>query len=197
VDERAGRESAPFGAERTTRTAKERRSRRPNRRLHIGYGAASGAAGKGTPSGSHSGWRTPCARRVGRDLQLLMKISARACHEEIGRILFRGETHQARGGAPICFGRGHDRGWGLRRREQRGDSRALEDGDDGTAMRTCAVAQRTGGAASCPGRLCSRVQTAIRDHVDRERTKIFESTHRMRHRNGEWRGYLSRATRAV
>src|SRR5579863_1580569 len=42
----------------------------------------------------------------------------------------------------------------------------------------------------------SRVQTAIRDHVA-GKTPIFESTHRMRHRNGEWRWVISRATARV
>src|SRR2546430_1381203 len=42
----------------------------------------------------------------------------------------------------------------------------------------------------------SRVQTAIRDHVA-GKTSIFESTHRMRHRNGEWRWVISRATARV
>src|SRR5437762_14177775 len=41
----------------------------------------------------------------------------------------------------------------------------------------------------------ARVQTAIRDHVA-GKTPIFESTHRMRHRNGEWRWVISRATRS-
>src|SRR5580704_5745719 len=39
----------------------------------------------------------------------------------------------------------------------------------------------------------ARVQAAIRDHVA-GKTPIFESTHRMRHRNGEWRWVISRAT---
>src|SRR5581483_6056045 len=42
----------------------------------------------------------------------------------------------------------------------------------------------------------SRVQAAIRDHVA-GKTTIFESTHRMRHRNGEWRWVSSRATARV
>jgi diguanylate cyclase (GGDEF)-like protein/PAS domain S-box-containing protein len=42
----------------------------------------------------------------------------------------------------------------------------------------------------------SRVQGAIRDHVA-GKTPIFESTHRMRHRNGEWRWVSSRATARV
>src|SRR5256884_831459 len=42
----------------------------------------------------------------------------------------------------------------------------------------------------------ARVQTAIRDHVA-GKTPIFESTHRMRHRNGEWRWVVSRATARV
>ena len=42
----------------------------------------------------------------------------------------------------------------------------------------------------------ARVQSAIRDHVD-GKTPIFESTHRMRHRNGEWRWVISRATARV
>jgi diguanylate cyclase (GGDEF)-like protein/PAS domain S-box-containing protein len=42
----------------------------------------------------------------------------------------------------------------------------------------------------------SRVQAAIRDHVA-GKTPIFESTHRMRHRNGEWRWVVSRATARV
>ena len=42
----------------------------------------------------------------------------------------------------------------------------------------------------------SRVQAAIRDHVA-GKTPIFESTHRMRHRNGEWRWVISRATARV
>src|SRR5437763_3051899 len=42
----------------------------------------------------------------------------------------------------------------------------------------------------------ARVQTAIRDHVA-GKTPIFESTHRMRHRNGEWRWVISRATARV
>ena len=42
----------------------------------------------------------------------------------------------------------------------------------------------------------SRVQAAIRDHVA-GKTTIFESTHRMRHRNGEWRWVVSRATARV
>ncbi|MDE2451072.1 MAG: PAS domain-containing protein, partial [Gammaproteobacteria bacterium] len=42
----------------------------------------------------------------------------------------------------------------------------------------------------------ARVQTAIREHVD-GKTPIFESTHRMRHRNGEWRWVISRATARV
>src|ERR1700749_2503220 len=41
-----------------------------------------------------------------------------------------------------------------------------------------------------------RVQAAIRDHVA-GKTPIFESTHRMRHRNGEWRWVSSRATARV
>ena len=42
----------------------------------------------------------------------------------------------------------------------------------------------------------SRVQAAIRDHVA-GKTPIFESTHRMRHRNGEWRWVISRAIARV
>src|SRR5258708_22173326 len=42
----------------------------------------------------------------------------------------------------------------------------------------------------------ARVQSAIRDHVA-GKTPIFESTHRMRHRNGEWRWVISRATARV
>jgi diguanylate cyclase (GGDEF)-like protein/PAS domain S-box-containing protein len=42
----------------------------------------------------------------------------------------------------------------------------------------------------------SRVQAALRDHVA-GKTQIFESTHRMRHRNGEWRWVNSRATARV
>ena len=42
----------------------------------------------------------------------------------------------------------------------------------------------------------SRVQAAIRDHVA-GKTPTFESTHRMRHRNGEWRWVSSRATARV
>jgi diguanylate cyclase (GGDEF)-like protein/PAS domain S-box-containing protein len=38
----------------------------------------------------------------------------------------------------------------------------------------------------------SRVQSAIREHVA-AKTPIFESIHRMRHRNGEWRWVLGRA----
>jgi diguanylate cyclase (GGDEF)-like protein/PAS domain S-box-containing protein len=38
----------------------------------------------------------------------------------------------------------------------------------------------------------SRVQSSIRDHVA-GKTPIFESVHRMRHRNGEWRWVVSRA----
>jgi diguanylate cyclase (GGDEF)-like protein/PAS domain S-box-containing protein len=38
----------------------------------------------------------------------------------------------------------------------------------------------------------ARVQSLIRDHLE-GRTELFESTHRMRHRNGEWRWVLSRA----
>jgi PAS domain S-box-containing protein len=38
----------------------------------------------------------------------------------------------------------------------------------------------------------SRVQSAIRDHVA-GKTPMFESVHRMRHRNGEWRWVISRA----
>ena len=38
----------------------------------------------------------------------------------------------------------------------------------------------------------SRVQSAIRDHVA-AKTPIFESVHRMRHRDGEWRWVISRA----
>src|SRR3954469_5834334 len=38
----------------------------------------------------------------------------------------------------------------------------------------------------------SRVQAAIRDHVA-GKIPIFESTHRMRHQNGEWRWVISRA----
>jgi diguanylate cyclase (GGDEF)-like protein/PAS domain S-box-containing protein len=41
-----------------------------------------------------------------------------------------------------------------------------------------------------------RVQEAIREHVA-GRTPIFESTHRMRHRSGEWRWVVSRATARV
>jgi diguanylate cyclase (GGDEF)-like protein/PAS domain S-box-containing protein len=42
----------------------------------------------------------------------------------------------------------------------------------------------------------SRVQAALRDHVA-GKTPLFESTHRMRHRNGEWRWVHSRATARV
>jgi diguanylate cyclase (GGDEF)-like protein/PAS domain S-box-containing protein len=38
----------------------------------------------------------------------------------------------------------------------------------------------------------SRVQSAIREHVA-GKTPMFESVHRMRHRNGEWRWVISRA----
>jgi len=38
----------------------------------------------------------------------------------------------------------------------------------------------------------SRVQAAIREHVA-NKTPIFESVHRMRHRSGEWRWVISRA----
>src|SRR6202050_2752502 len=42
----------------------------------------------------------------------------------------------------------------------------------------------------------TRVQAAIREHVA-GKTPIFESTHRMHHRNGEWRWVISRATARV
>jgi diguanylate cyclase (GGDEF)-like protein/PAS domain S-box-containing protein len=42
----------------------------------------------------------------------------------------------------------------------------------------------------------SRVQAAIRDHVA-GKTPIFESMHRMRHANGEWRWVISRAKAKV
>ena len=42
----------------------------------------------------------------------------------------------------------------------------------------------------------ARVQALIRDHVA-GKSNIFESTHRMRHRNGEWRWVISRATAGV
>jgi len=42
----------------------------------------------------------------------------------------------------------------------------------------------------------SRVQAAIRDHVA-GKTPTFESVHRMRHRNGEWRWVMSRAQARV
>ncbi len=42
----------------------------------------------------------------------------------------------------------------------------------------------------------SRVSELIRDHVA-GRTSLFESTHRMRHRDGEWRWVLSRAKAQV
>ncbi|MFK8016297.1 MAG: EAL domain-containing protein [Gammaproteobacteria bacterium] len=38
----------------------------------------------------------------------------------------------------------------------------------------------------------ARVQAGMREHLD-GRTSLFESIHRMRHRNGEWRWMLSRA----
>ncbi len=38
----------------------------------------------------------------------------------------------------------------------------------------------------------ARVQAGMRDHLD-GRSDLFESVHRMRHRNGEWRWMLSRA----
>jgi diguanylate cyclase (GGDEF)-like protein/PAS domain S-box-containing protein len=41
-----------------------------------------------------------------------------------------------------------------------------------------------------------RVQATLRDHID-GKTPNFESTHRMRHRNGEWRWVVSRATARV
>ncbi len=42
----------------------------------------------------------------------------------------------------------------------------------------------------------NRVQSQIRDHVS-GKTPIFESVHRMRHRNGEWRWVMSRAKARV
>jgi PAS domain S-box-containing protein len=42
----------------------------------------------------------------------------------------------------------------------------------------------------------ARVQSAIRDHVS-GKTTMFESTHRMRHRSGEWRWVASRAQARV
>jgi diguanylate cyclase (GGDEF)-like protein/PAS domain S-box-containing protein len=42
----------------------------------------------------------------------------------------------------------------------------------------------------------SRVQSAIRDHVA-GKSPIFESVHRMRHRNGDWRWVVSRAKARV
>ena len=42
----------------------------------------------------------------------------------------------------------------------------------------------------------ARVQAAIRDHVA-GKTPVFESVHRMRHRNGEWRWVISRAQARV
>jgi PAS domain S-box-containing protein len=42
----------------------------------------------------------------------------------------------------------------------------------------------------------ARVQSAIREHVG-GRTPMFESVHRMRHRNGEWRWVVSRAKAQV
>ncbi len=42
----------------------------------------------------------------------------------------------------------------------------------------------------------SRVQSAIRDHVA-GKSPIFESVHRMKHRNGEWRWVVSRAKARV
>ena len=42
----------------------------------------------------------------------------------------------------------------------------------------------------------SRVQAAIRDHVA-GKTPMFESVHRMRHRNGDWRWVVSRAKARV
>ena len=42
----------------------------------------------------------------------------------------------------------------------------------------------------------ARVQAAIRDHVA-GKTPMFESVHRMKHRNGEWRWVVSRAKARV
>ncbi len=41
-----------------------------------------------------------------------------------------------------------------------------------------------------------RVQAALRDHID-GKTAMFESTHRMRHRSGEWRWMVSRASARI
>jgi PAS domain S-box-containing protein len=42
----------------------------------------------------------------------------------------------------------------------------------------------------------ARVQAAIRDHIA-GKTPMFESVHRMRHTNGEWRWVVSRARARV
>src|SRR5690606_8749000 len=42
----------------------------------------------------------------------------------------------------------------------------------------------------------AKVQSALRDHVA-GKAAAFESTHRMRHRNGEWRWMVSRAKARV
>jgi len=42
----------------------------------------------------------------------------------------------------------------------------------------------------------ARVQAAIRDHIA-GKTPMFESVHRMRHTNGEWRWVVSRAKARV
>ena len=47
-------------------------------------------------------------------------------------------------------------------------------------------------AASRNTSMSALMQAAIRDHVA-GKTPIFESTHRMRHQNGEWRWVISRA----
>ena len=55
---------------------------------------------------------------------------------------------------------------------------------------------RPTGAASCTRKTCRACRRAIRDHVA-GKTPMFESVHRMRHRNGDWRWVVSRAKARV
>ena len=129
------------------------------------------------------------------NLQLLMKLIGTSLATGLERIRIETRLAKLEERTTALAGLRERRAVGFRRREQRGLLLAALEGDARLcATRTCAA--RPTGAASCIRTICRacRPRSAITLPA---RRPMFESTHRMRHRNGEWRWVISRATARV
>ena len=129
------------------------------------------------------------------NLQLLLKLLGNSLAHRPREAAHRRAPAQTRRAPRARAGRGQRRPVGLRHREQRSPFLAALEADARlSGGRACSI--RPTGAASCIRKTCRACSRAIRDHVA-GKSPIFESVHRMKHRNGDWRWVVSRAKARV